>query len=136
MIQPTLVLFYVADIPASVAFYRAALQREPVQSHPGFALFAFDAGPALGLWSREEAEPAAEGGGGGGELALAVPEPVQVDGLLAHWRRCGARIAQQATAMDFGHTGVALDPDGHRLRVYCPSELATTSSRMLQRNPD
>jgi hypothetical protein len=24
--------------------------------------------------------------------------------------------------MDFGYTFVALDPDGHRLRVYAPAE--------------
>jgi hypothetical protein len=30
----------------------------------------------------------------------------------------GLPIAQAPTAMDFGPTFVALDPDGHRLRVF------------------
>ncbi len=30
-------------------------------------------------------------------------------------------IAQPPTAMDFGLTFVALDPDGHRLRVFAPA---------------
>jgi hypothetical protein len=30
------------------------------------------------------------------------------------------KIAQAPTAMDFGMTFVALDPDGHRLRVFAP----------------
>ena len=28
-------------------------------------------------------------------------------------------IIQQPTRMEFGYTGMALDPDGHRLRLYC-----------------
>jgi hypothetical protein len=29
-------------------------------------------------------------------------------------------IAQEPTAAEFGYTFVALDPDGHRLRVFAP----------------
>ena len=38
----------------------------------------------------------------------------------ADWKSRGLPIAQAPTAMDFGHTFVALDPDGHRLRVFAP----------------
>ena len=37
------------------------------------------------------------------------------------WSQRGLRIAQAPVGMDFGHTFVALDPDGHRLRVFAPS---------------
>jgi predicted DNA-binding transcriptional regulator YafY len=39
----------------------------------------------------------------------------------ADWSRRGLKIAQPPTDMDFGRTFVALDPDGHRLRVFVPA---------------
>ena len=33
----------------------------------------------------------------------------------------GFKIIQPPTQMDFGHTFVGCDPDGHRLRVYFPT---------------
>jgi predicted enzyme related to lactoylglutathione lyase len=39
---------------------------------------------------------------------------------IARWQALGARIAQAPTRMDFGFTAAALDPDGHRLRVFAP----------------
>ncbi len=38
------------------------------------------------------------------------------------WARRGLVIEQEPVTMDFGRTFVALDPDGHRLRVYSPSQ--------------
>jgi hypothetical protein len=40
---------------------------------------------------------------------------------IARWQALGARIAQAPTKMDFGFTGVALDPDGRRLRAFAPA---------------
>jgi predicted enzyme related to lactoylglutathione lyase len=37
------------------------------------------------------------------------------------WKGLGLKVAQAPTAMDFGVTFVALDPDGHRLRVFAPA---------------
>ena len=39
----------------------------------------------------------------------------------ADWEQRGLPIAQKPTAMDFGHTSVALGLDGHRLRVFAPT---------------
>ena len=39
----------------------------------------------------------------------------------ATWVAKGLAVIQTPTDMDFGHTFVALDPDGHRLRVFAPS---------------
>jgi catechol 2,3-dioxygenase-like lactoylglutathione lyase family enzyme len=88
-------------------------------------MFALDSGVRLGLWSRATVEPAATtpaGGGGGGELAFTVPDPEAVRRTHAEWAWRGLTIAQPPSEMDFGHTFVALDPDGHRLRVYAPAQ--------------
>ncbi len=115
------VILYVESPAASAAFYGDLLGRPPVEASPTFAMFAMDSGVMLGLWSRHNVEPAAAGSGDRGELAFTVADAGAVDGVHDDWRRRGLPILQQPTAMDFGHTFVALDPDGHRLRVFAPS---------------
>jgi predicted enzyme related to lactoylglutathione lyase len=51
----------------------------------------------------------------------AVPDATAVEATHADWSKRGLTIAQPPTRMDFGHTFVALDPDGHRLRVFAPA---------------
>lgn len=48
--------------------------------------------------------------------------PKTVDTLHAEWTPQELTIAQAPVALDFGYTFVALDPDGHRLRVFAPSD--------------
>ena len=43
-------------------------------------------------------------------------------GIHEAWVSRGVTIAQAPTDLDFGRTFVALDPDGHRLRVFRPAE--------------
>jgi predicted enzyme related to lactoylglutathione lyase len=74
----------------------------------------------LGLWSKHTVEPAATPPGGH-EVALTVADADAVNATFADWKKRGLQIAQAPTAMDFGHTFVALDPDGHRLRVFAPA---------------
>ena len=81
-------------------------------------MFALPSGVMLGLWARQTVEPAAAAGGG--EIAFAVSEKDAVAGIFNDWEKRGLRIAQRPTDLDFGHTFVALDPDGHRLRVFAP----------------
>jgi predicted enzyme related to lactoylglutathione lyase len=40
--------------------------------------------------------------------------------MHAEWKRRGLTIVQAPTRLDFGTTFVAVDPDGHRLRVFAP----------------
>ncbi len=120
MPSPNLIILYVDSPAASAAFYADLLGREPLESSSTFAMLAFDSGLGLGLWSRHTAAPAAQAAGGGGELVFAVATPEQVDERHAEWRQRGLSIAQAPTDLDFGRSFVALDPDGHRLRVYCP----------------
>ncbi len=119
--DPNFVLLYV-DRPAdSAAFYRSVLGKDPVESSPTFAMFALNSGVRLGLWSRHTAEPAPAAWGGCGELAFAVESLGAVDDKYDEWRDRGLPMLQERTEMDFGYTFVALDPDGHRLRVFCPA---------------
>ncbi len=120
MQNPNFFILYVDNPQASTKFYADLLERQPVDATPTFAMFALDSGVMLGLWSRSEVAPAAQAAGGGGELAFTLADAAAVNFMHADWRRRGLRIAQEPTDMDFGHTFVALDPDGHRLRVFAP----------------
>lgn len=118
--DPDFVLLYVANPAASVAFYTDLLGRPPVESSANFAMFALASGVRFGLWARHTVEPAATGAGGG-EIAFTVDDEKTVHALHADWAARGLPIAQPPTTMDFGRTFVALDPDGHRLRVFVPA---------------
>lgn len=121
MADPNFVLLYVDSPAASAAFYENLLGRAPVEASPTFAMFALASGVMLGLWSRHTVEPPATASGGGAELAITVPDRDAVRAMHADWSRRKLIIAQAPTAMDFGYTFVALDPDGHRLRVFAPA---------------
>ena len=122
MKTPNFVILYVDKPLESAAFYTALLEREPVAASPGFVLFALDKGFRLGLWLRQAVEPAAAAKDGGGEIVFAVNTPDAVDTTHADWAARGLPIAQVPADVDFGRTFVALDPDGHRLRVYWPND--------------
>jgi catechol 2,3-dioxygenase-like lactoylglutathione lyase family enzyme len=119
MTDPNFVLLYVADPSASAAFYADLLGKPPVEASPTFAMFALDGGLMLGLWSARTVEPAATSPGGS-ELAISVADNAAVNALYAEWSAKRVPIAQAPTSMDFGFTFLALDPDGHRLRVFAP----------------
>ncbi len=121
MFNPNFVLLYVNDPSASAAFYQALLGQAPVEASPTFAMFALQSGVMLGLWSKHTVEPAAPHSFGGSELAFTVDDASAVRGKYAEWAERGLPIAQPPTDLDFGHTFVALDPDGHRLRVFAPA---------------
>jgi catechol 2,3-dioxygenase-like lactoylglutathione lyase family enzyme len=119
--DPNFVILYVDSPPASTAFYADLLGRPPIESSPTFAMFALESGVMLGLWARHTVQPAATGLTGSGELAFALDNPDAVHSTHADWRKRGLAIVQPPTDMDFGRTFVALDPDGHRLRVFVPA---------------
>jgi catechol 2,3-dioxygenase-like lactoylglutathione lyase family enzyme len=119
--DPSYILLYVESATASAAFYGDLFGRPPVESSPGFALFVLASGVKFGLWTRHTVEPAATGTGGG-EIAIAVADTDTLNALHTDWVRRGLPIAQPITDMDFGRTFVALDPDGHRLRVFVPAQ--------------
>jgi catechol 2,3-dioxygenase-like lactoylglutathione lyase family enzyme len=120
--QPThFVLFHVASPEASARFYERLLGHAPLESSHTFAMFALNEQTMLGLWSRDTVQPATSGQPGASELALVVAGEEDVEQAHARWRALDLKIVQPPTRMDFGTTCTALDPDGHRLRVFAPA---------------
>jgi hypothetical protein len=120
MIDPNFIILYVDNPVVSAGFYADLLEKKPLEASPDFAMFALDSSVMLGLWSKHTVEPAALASGGGSELAFSVAGNDTVHSIHADWAQRGLIIAQAPVDMDFGHTFVALDPDGHRLRVFAP----------------
>ena len=122
MSHPNFVILYVDSPAASADFYADLLGRPPVEASPTFAMFALHPHVMLGLWSRSTVAPAAGAQPGSGEIAFTAAGADEVDATHAQWRKRGLAVVQPPTDMDFGRTFVALDPDGHRLRVFAPAE--------------
>ncbi len=121
MPDPNFIILYVDNPLRSADFYTRLLKKPPIQTSPTFAMFALDSGMMLGLWSKHTVEPTATAAGGGGEIAFSVSSRDMVDELFTDWTQHGLVIGQKPAAMDFGHTFLAFDPDGHRLRVFAPT---------------
>ena len=111
-------IFYVRDPLASAAFYSRMLETQPVDASPGFAAFKLNDYAMLGLWNSQGVAPTPTGAAGASELSFHAADSQAVDAWHKRWSEAGAEIAQAPTAMDFGYTFTALDPDGHRLRVF------------------
>ena len=120
MTDPNFFIFYVESPMRSAEFYADLLGRPPLEVSPTFALFHLNSGVKIGFWSRATVEPTAPNVGVGGEIAFAVPDVAAVRELHATWSGRGLVTVQAPVALDFGFTFVAVDPDGHRLRVFAP----------------
>lgn len=120
MTEFSFVLLYVDNPPASAEFYSKLLNVPPIETAPTFAMLPLRDGVMLGLWKRDGVEPKATAAPGASEVAFTVVDAAAVDAAFADWSKRGLKIAQPPTVMDFGRTFVALDPDGHRLRVFAP----------------
>lgn len=122
MLNADFILLYVDSPAASARFYADLIGSAPLEESPTFAMFALPSGIMLGLWSRHTVEPAATASAGGAEIAMTVADGAAVDALHLDWQARGLAILQAPTDLDFGRTFVALDPDGHRLRVFAPGQ--------------
>ena len=71
----------------------------------------------LGLWASHRVSPPPPVSGHRSEIAFTVDDDEAVRSLHAHWLTLGVPIEQSPVAEVFGLTFVALDPDGHRIRV-------------------
>ena len=111
-----LVLF-VADVATSARFYADLVGLEPVEQSPGFAAFALPSGLMLGLWATKTATPEVTAAPGAMELTFTEAD---VDAVHRAWVKKGLRIVAPPADLEFGRTFLALDPDGHRLRVFRP----------------
>lgn len=114
---PHSIIFYVSDVEASTEFYRTILGSGPVETFTGFAIFALSDTVTLGLQAADQIDPKAEPHIGGSELSFSGTDRATVDRIYAEWKARNVPIALEPTELSFGYTFVALDPDGHRLRV-------------------
>ncbi|MFC7397593.1 VOC family protein [Chelatococcus sp. GCM10030263] len=115
-------LLYVKDPQASGRFYAGLLRRDPFRASPTFVLFVLPSGLALDLRGKDVVRPAPVTSEGGSELGFPMKSAAEVDAAHADWLSKGAIIALPPTDLEFGRSFVALDPDGHRLRVYALAE--------------
>ncbi|MDR1077277.1 MAG: VOC family protein [Propionibacteriaceae bacterium] len=115
--QPDSLILYVDRVDLSTEFYRTILGADPVETFDGFAVFALGGGFTIGLQSRHDIEPKPQQSNGGFEICLSNADRAGVDRLYDLWRGRGVQIELEPTELPFGYTFVALDPDGHRLRV-------------------
>lgn len=113
-------LLHVADHEASATFYTALLDIPIIEQKPDFSMLPLRDGVMLGLWARADVEPTSSGQTGASEIAFTALDAGAVEAMHDDWKRRGLTILQAPTHMSFGTTFVALDPDGHRLRVFAP----------------
>jgi catechol 2,3-dioxygenase-like lactoylglutathione lyase family enzyme len=122
MLSPNLILLYVEDPEKSAAFYTRLLGREPVAAFPSYVAYTLENGLTFSLWSTSAANFVSSGSGHRMEIAFMVKDDAEVERLYAEWREAEIPIEQELMTAVFGRTFVALDPDGHRLRVCVPDK--------------
>ncbi|MGO4620248.1 VOC family protein [Ensifer sp. 2YAB10] len=121
MLSPNLIL-YVNDPARSAAFYTDLFGRDSVASFPTYVAFALENGLTFSLWSTAARDFVSSGTGHRSEVAFMVRNDAEVERLYDGWRGQGITIEQELKTAVFGRTFVALDPDGHRLRVCRPDD--------------
>lgn len=120
MLTPNLFLLYVEDPENSALFYAKLLDHQPSVVYPTYAAFEFDNGLNLALWSTQATDFVSGGAGHRTEIAFMVAETETVRTLYQRWQTTSVVIEQPLHEAVFGLTFVALDPDGHRIRVCIP----------------
>jgi predicted enzyme related to lactoylglutathione lyase len=120
MPMPNLILLYVENPEKSAEFYERLFGRAPEAVYPTYAAFAFDGGINVGLWSTKAKNFLSGGSGHRSEIAFMVPSEDEVRRLHVQWTEMSVTIEQPMHQAVFGLTFVAVDPDGHRIRVCTP----------------
>ncbi|SFO10038.1 Catechol 2,3-dioxygenase [Candidatus Pantoea varia] len=119
---PNLIILYVDNPIISSKFYQNLFETEPDVMLPTWVAFSFDNGMNLGLWSIKSSDFVSCGEGNRTELSFMVNDIQAVDALYQQWSGSGVQIEQEPKQAVFGKTFVALDPDGHRIRVCIPDK--------------
>ena len=118
MLIPQFTILYVANPAHSTLFYRELFGRPPVEESPTFAMFVFESGARLALWSSATVEPAVTQTAGAMELAFALPDDAAVDRQSAEWQARG--LPDPGT-----------DPDGVWLHLHGPRSGWPSSAPLL-----
>lgn len=122
MLVPNLLLFYVEDPLKSASFYERIFSIKPVASFPTYVAFTFENGLTFSLWSLHAKNFVSGGTGHRSELSFLVENEEIVRELHKQWDKLNVTIEQDLHEAAFGLTFVALDPDGHRIRVCIPDK--------------
>ncbi|PJD92942.1 MAG: hypothetical protein CK424_05085 [Legionella sp.] len=117
MLEPNVIVLYVDDMAITSQFYQDLLGIKPIDASIDFHSFILSNGMNLALKAKHSVVPQTEVKGGNGELAFALDDHKKVDELFATCQAKGISIIFPTSQVPFGYTFVALDPDGHRLRV-------------------
>jgi catechol 2,3-dioxygenase-like lactoylglutathione lyase family enzyme len=122
MFVPNLLLFYVKDPLRSASFYEKIFLIKPTTLFPTYVVFSFENGLTFSLWSLHAENFLSDGTGHRSELAFLVENEAAVYEIRKQWENLGVSIEQDLHTASFGLTFVALDPDGHRIRVCIPDK--------------
>ncbi len=114
---PNLMLFYVKNPLDSALFYEKIFASNPVAAHPSYVAFSFENGFHFSLWSTQATNFVSDGTGHRSELAFMLHDEQTLHDTYKRWREHGVPLEQDLHEAVFGLTFVALDPDGHRIRV-------------------
>ena len=118
---PNWVDLQTTDVDAAKAFYTALFGLKPALASPFYAMYKLDNGFEFAVYDRSKLQPAAGAMSSSVELGFTVPGVKELNELCGQWRADGIGIIMEPTKMYFGGTHfMALDPDGHRLRVATP----------------
>lgn len=112
------IVLYVDDIQRSMAFYAKAFNCEPKLLSPTFAALDFASNVKITLKQADVLTPASTVKGGGTELSIPATDREALDALFERWKQQGVEFAQEREESVYGINFVALDPDGHRIRVF------------------
>jgi len=113
----SLITLGVADLERATRFYEHCLGLPRLKTPPSVTFFELGK-TWLALWSREslaaDAGLSSQGSGFQGfSLAHNVCSPAEVDALLTHVAKFGARVVKPAHRTDWGgYSGYFTDPDG------------------------
>ena len=119
---PNLLIFYVNDPLESSKFYEKIFSMKPIAAFSTYVAFLLDSGFMFGLWSTSAANFVSGGVGHRAELSFMVKDEQAVRKLRKQWGELNIVIEQELHEAVFGLTFVALDPDGHRIRVCMPDK--------------
>lgn len=111
-------VLYVENIEISKNFYTNTFECDGEVLSPTFISFSLGDGVSIELKQLAQVSPKAHITGGGTELSLMVDNSKVLHHLYEQWENKGVKFIQTPVELIFGITFVAIDPDGHRIRVF------------------
>jgi len=103
------------------AFYSDLFDLKPTVASPFYAMYKLDTGFEFAIYDRNKLQPPAAAMSASAELGFTVADNAALNALHREWIEKGIEIIMPPMKMYFGGIHfMALDPDGHRLRVATP----------------